>query len=74
MFVMQKMMPSTMDAAQQKIMLLMPLVLAGMFLWAPGGLNLYWLASNVCAIIQQGLTLSILRNRDLTVARERRKR
>ena len=43
MFVMQKMTPSTMDPAQQRIMMLMPLMLAGMFLWAPAGLNLYWL-------------------------------
>ncbi len=37
MFVMQKMTPSTMDPAQQRIMMLMPLMLAGMFLWAPAG-------------------------------------
>jgi YidC/Oxa1 family membrane protein insertase len=74
MFLMQKMMPSTMDAAQQKIMLLMPLVLAGMFLWAPAGLNLYWLASNLCAITQQGLTLSLLNRGEASAARERKKR
>jgi YidC/Oxa1 family membrane protein insertase len=74
MFLMQKMMPTTMDAAQQKIMLLMPLVLAGMFLWAPGGLNLYWLASNVCAIGQQGLTMAYLRRREESGSRERKKR
>ena len=43
MFAMQKMTPSTMDPAQQRMMMLMPLMLAGMFLWAPAGLNLYWL-------------------------------
>ena len=32
MFVMQKLTPSTMDPAQQRIMMLMPLMLAGMFL------------------------------------------
>jgi YidC/Oxa1 family membrane protein insertase len=60
MFVMQKMMPSTMDAAQQRVMLIMPVVLTAMFFAAPSGLNLYWLASNVCSIVQQGVTLKLL--------------
>jgi YidC/Oxa1 family membrane protein insertase len=60
MFVMQKMMPTAMDPAQQKIMMIMPAALSFMFLWAPGGLNLYWLASNVCSIVQQGVTMRIL--------------
>jgi YidC/Oxa1 family membrane protein insertase len=64
MFIMQKMVPTTMDPAQQRIMMIMPVVLSGMFLWAPAGLNLYWLASNVCSILQQWLTLRLLRDRD----------
>jgi YidC/Oxa1 family membrane protein insertase len=63
MFLMQRMMPSTMDPAQQRMMMIMPLVLLGMFLWAPAGLNLYWLSSNVCSIVQQGATLKILKAR-----------
>ena len=35
-----------------------------MFFAAPGGLNLYWLASNLCAIVQQGLTLRMLESQD----------
>jgi YidC/Oxa1 family membrane protein insertase len=50
-----------MDPAQQRIMMIMPVMLMGMFLWAPAGLNLYWLASNLCSIIQQGVTLGLLR-------------
>jgi YidC/Oxa1 family membrane protein insertase len=61
MFVMQKMTPSTMDPAQQRIMMLMPLMLAGMFLWAPAGLNLYWLTSNLWSILQQGVSMRVLR-------------
>jgi YidC/Oxa1 family membrane protein insertase len=72
MFVMQKLTPSTMDPAQQKMMMLMPVVMAGMFFWAPGGLNLYWLVSNLCSIAQQGLTLRLLR--EDAPARERRRR
>jgi YidC/Oxa1 family membrane protein insertase len=71
MFVMQKMTPSTMDPAQQRIMMLMPLMLAGMFLWAPAGLNLYWLTSNLWSVLQQGVSMRLLRPAD---ARERDKR
>jgi YidC/Oxa1 family membrane protein insertase len=72
MFAMQKMTPTAMDPAQQRIMMLMPLMLAGMLLWAPAGLNLYWLASNVCAIGQQAVTYAILNRKDgVVVARGR---
>jgi YidC/Oxa1 family membrane protein insertase len=64
MFAMQRMMPSAMDPSQQRMMMIMPVVLMGMFLWAPAGLNLYWLASNLCSIVQQGVTLRILRAGD----------
>jgi YidC/Oxa1 family membrane protein insertase len=62
MFLMQKMMPTTMDPAQQRIMMLMPIMLSGLFLWAPAGLNLYWFTSNLCSIVQQAVTQRILRN------------
>jgi YidC/Oxa1 family membrane protein insertase len=74
MFVMQKMTPSTMDPAQQRIMLLMPLVLVGMFFWAPAGLNLYWLCSNLCSIVQQGVTLQLFKAEQRGEGKERRRR
>ena len=74
MFVMQKMTPSTMDPAQQRIMMLMPLVLVGMFFWAPAGLNLYWLCSNLCSIVQQGVTLQLLKAEQQGDGKERRRR
>jgi YidC/Oxa1 family membrane protein insertase len=61
MFVTQRMTPTTVDPAQQRMMMLMPIVFSGMFLWAPAGLNLYWLASNLCSIVQQGVTLRLVR-------------
>jgi YidC/Oxa1 family membrane protein insertase len=61
MFLMQKMTPTAMDPAQQRMMMIMPVVLVGTFLWAPAGLNLYWLSSNVCSIVQQFVTQRILR-------------
>jgi YidC/Oxa1 family membrane protein insertase len=74
MFVMQKMTPSTMDPAQQRIMMLMPLILVGMFFWAPAGLNLYWLVSNLCSIAQQALTLQLLKGEQKADAKEKRRR
>jgi membrane protein insertase Oxa1/YidC/SpoIIIJ len=32
-----------------------------MFFAAPAGLNLYWLVSNLCSIVQQGVTLRLVR-------------
>jgi YidC/Oxa1 family membrane protein insertase len=61
MFLMQRMTPTAMDPAQQRMMTMMPLILVGTFLWAPAGLNLYWLSSNLCSIIQQGVTQRILK-------------
>lgn len=72
MVLMTKLTPSAMDPSQQRIMMLMPLVLVVMFFAAPAGLNLYWLASNVCAIVQQGITLKLLHPAE--AAPERKKR
>jgi YidC/Oxa1 family membrane protein insertase len=60
MYVMQKLTPSTLDPAQQRVMMLMPLILGGMFLAAPAGLNLYWLTSNLWSILQQAVSLRVL--------------
>jgi YidC/Oxa1 family membrane protein insertase len=73
MFVMQKLTPTAMDPAQQKMMMIMPLVFGVMFFAAPGGLNLYWLVSNLCAIVQQGLTLRMLAAQEARAGRRPRK-
>ena len=55
-FISTKMTPSPgMDPAQQKMMLVMPLVLGYMFYFTSSGLVLYWLTGNVVAIAQQWL-------------------
>jgi YidC/Oxa1 family membrane protein insertase len=65
MFLMQRMTPSAMDPAQQRMMMMvMPVILVVMFHAAPAGLNLYWLSSNVCSIIQQAITLRIVHAHD----------
>lgn len=74
MFVMQRMTPSTMDPAQQRMMMIMPVVLVVMFFAAPSGLNLYWLASNVCSILQQGVTLNLIRRGEGDESRRDRRR
>jgi membrane protein insertase Oxa1/YidC/SpoIIIJ len=53
-------------------MKLMPLMLTGMLLWAPAGLNVYWLASNLCAIVQQAVTYAVLRRNDPVPSRGRK--
>ena len=53
-FIMQKMTPTTGgDPAQQKVMMLMPLIFGFMFYTQSSGLVLYWLTGNVVNIAQQ---------------------
>lgn len=52
----QRITPTTADPVQQRVMMFMPVMFTFMFLWAPSGLVLYWLVSNLWAIGQQQLT------------------
>jgi YidC/Oxa1 family membrane protein insertase len=56
MFWQQRVTPSTADPAQQRVMMMMPLMFGFMFLWAPSGLVLYWFVGNLFAIGQQYFT------------------
>jgi YidC/Oxa1 family membrane protein insertase len=56
MIVQQKIMPTTMDPTQAKIMLLLPLFLTFLFVTFPAGLVLYWLTNNLLTIAQQVIT------------------
>jgi len=60
MFIQQKMTPTTADPTQQKVMLIMPLMMTGMFLWAASGLVIYWTVSNVWGIAQQMITNKLI--------------
>jgi YidC/Oxa1 family membrane protein insertase len=65
MFVQQRLSPSAgMDPAQQKVMLLMPVVFTFMFWGFPTGLVIYWLVNNILSIGQQ-----ILYNRQVEAAK-----
>ena len=56
MFWQQRITPTTGDPAQQRIMMLMPLMFSFMFLFAPAGLVIYWFIGNLWAIGQQYFT------------------
>jgi YidC/Oxa1 family membrane protein insertase len=60
MFWQQKMMPTTGDPMQQKIMMFLPILFTYMFLTMPSGLVIYWLVSNLLTIAQQYLTNRII--------------
>jgi YidC/Oxa1 family membrane protein insertase len=48
------------DPAQAKMMMLTPIMFLFFFLWAPSGLVLYWLVSNMLGIGQQYATNRII--------------
>lgn len=56
MILQQKMTPSTADPAQQRMMMVMPVVFTVMFVNFPCGLVLYWLSNNILSIGQQWLS------------------
>ncbi len=53
MLVQQWMTPSAADPAQQRIMMIMPIIFTFMFINFPAGLTLYWLVNNILTIAQQ---------------------
>ena len=53
MFVQQKITPNTMDPAQQKVLLMMPLIFTIFMVTLPSGLTLYMLVGAVFSVIQQ---------------------
>lgn len=53
MFIQQKITPSTMDPAQAKVMLFLPLIFSVFMLQLPAGLTLYMVVSTLFGIVQQ---------------------
>jgi len=53
MFVQTKLNPTPPDPMQAKLMLWMPVIFTGMFLFFPAGLVLYWTVNNTLSIAQQ---------------------
>jgi YidC/Oxa1 family membrane protein insertase len=56
MFWQQRITPTAVDPAQQRIMMIMPVMFTGMMLFSPSGVVLYWFVSNLWAIGQQYFT------------------
>jgi YidC/Oxa1 family membrane protein insertase len=56
MFWQMWMAPTSVDPAQQRMMMFMPVVFTVMFLGFPSGLAIYYLVSNLCQIAQQYVT------------------
>lgn len=53
MFIQQKLSPTPPDPIQAKVMMAMPIMFTGMFLFFPSGLVLYWVVNNTLSITQQ---------------------
>ncbi len=53
MFIQTKLNPAPPDPLQAKVMLMMPILFTGMFLFFPAGLVLYWTVNNLLSIAQQ---------------------
>jgi YidC/Oxa1 family membrane protein insertase len=53
MFIQQWLTPTTVDPAQRRIFLMMPLIFGFIFKDFPSGLVLYWLVQNILSILQQ---------------------
>ena len=53
MLIQTKLNPTPPDPIQAKMMMLMPFIVGGMFLFFPSGLVLYWVVNNILSIAQQ---------------------
>ncbi len=53
MVVQTRLNPAPPDPIQAKVMMFMPIVFTGMFLFFPSGLVLYWIVNNILSIAQQ---------------------
>ncbi len=56
MILQQKIMPTTMDPTQAKMMLILPVFMTFIFINFPAGLVLYWFTNNCLTILQQFVT------------------
>jgi len=74
MFVQMKMSPTSPDPAQQKMMMITPVLVTILFLWfgSAAGLTLYWLTGNVISIAQQWFIRNYWSDDDSKPGRPRR--
>lgn len=72
-YISQKMTPTSADPAQQKMMLIMPVMMTIIFINFSSGLVLYWLTNNILQIGQQYIMNRIQQNKKRTTHGKRRK-
>ena len=72
-YLSQKMTPTSADPSQQKMMLIMPVVMTIFFMNFSSGLVLYWLTNNVLQIGQQYIMNRIQKNKKSITHGKRRK-
>ena len=72
-YISQKMTPTSADPKQQKMMLMMPVIMTVFFMSFQSGLVLYWLTNNVLQIGQQYITnrLTKSKKKDQNVKRKK---
>lgn len=73
-FISQKMTPTSADSSQQKMMLIMPVVMTIFFMNFQSGLVLYWLTNNVLQIGQQYITNKLMKKKKRDSNAKRRKK
>lgn len=73
-FISQKMTPTTGDSTQQKMMLIMPVVMTIFFMNFQSGLVLYWLTNNVLQIGQQYIMNRLRKKQKVETHGKRRKK
>ena len=73
MVLQQKMTPSNMDPAQQKMMMFMPVIMLVLLYNLPSGLTLYWTVSQIFSILQMKYSSFAAKREEAKKALETRK-
>jgi YidC/Oxa1 family membrane protein insertase len=72
-YISQKMTPTSADPAQQKMMMIMPVMMTIIFINFSSGLVLYWLTNNILQIGQQYIMNRIQQNKKRATHGKRKK-
>lgn len=73
-YINQKMTPTSADPTQQKMMLIMPVIMTVFFMGFPSGLVLYWLTQNVLQIAQQYIMNRLMKKKKRETHGKRKKK
>jgi len=71
MLVQQRLNPAPPDPTQAKVMMFLPVIFTGLFLYFPSGLVLYWLVNNVLSIAQQWYIMKTHSQRGTGIAKNK---